>query len=117
MEEFTDPLVPLVEAARLAYFEVSGEQTGHEGALNKFARLIAEITRVFTRAHDEDDWHPVMPGEADEGAFHLGGAYLEFPDARPSLGNLAVLRRELPRVLDRLRSRFEAFRPPRRQPG
>ena len=109
MEDFTDPLVPLFEAARLAYFEINGEHTDHAGALNKFARLIAETTRIFTRAHGEDDWHLVMPGEANEGAFQLGGAYLEFPDARPTLGNLAVMRRELPQVLDSLRSRFEAF--------
>jgi hypothetical protein len=114
MEDFTDPLVPLLEAARLAYFKTNGKHTDHAGVLNRIARLIAESTRVFTRADAGADWHLVMPGEINEGAFHLGGAYLEFPDARASLGNLAVTRRELPQVLSSLQKRMEVFK---KRPG
>jgi hypothetical protein len=110
MEDFTDPLVPLIDAAHFAYFKVNGQQTDHAGILNRIARLIAENTRVFSRAHGEDDWHLVMPADVAEGALQQGGAYLEFRDARASRGNLAVMRRELPVLLNSLKKRLAAFK-------
>ena len=93
-----EAMVSLSEVAALTFHQATGKDPIHATELNKLARIIAKHVRVFTRAHTEDDYHLVMPGEIDEAQFQLGGAYLEFPDSRPSLGNLAVLRRELPKL-------------------
>jgi hypothetical protein len=105
------PMVPLFQAAALAYHDANGVHTDDVTTLNKVARLIAQHTRLFTCGHDEDDYSLVMPAEVDEAAFRLGGAYLEFPDSRPSLGNLAILRRELPQVLDEIRGLVPSVSP------
>jgi hypothetical protein len=98
-----DSMVPLFEAAALAFRHANGKHTDDAAMLNKVARIIARHSRLFTRAHDQDHYSLVMPSEVEEGMFQLGGAYLEFPDGRPSLGNLSILRRELSSVLSETR--------------
>jgi hypothetical protein len=96
-------MVSLFEAAALAFFQATGKHTDDPRTLNNLARLIARNARVFTRAHDQEDYSLVMPTEIDEGQFQLGGGYLDFHDGRLPLANLAILRRELPQVLHEVR--------------
>lgn len=91
-------MVALWEVAARTYHEATGKDPVRVAELNKLARVIAKHVRLFTRASEDDDFHLVMPGEVEEAQFQLGGAYLEFPDNRPSLGNLTLLRRELPKL-------------------
>ena len=93
-----EAMVSLAEITALTFHQATGKDPIHATELNKLARIIAKHVRLFTRAHTEADYHLVMPGEIDEAEFQLGGAYLEFPDSRRSLGNLAVLRREVPKL-------------------
>jgi hypothetical protein len=90
----------LNQAARHVFHAVSGIKTDNAVRLNNVARMISRHVRIFTRANDREDFALVMPSQIDDGVFQLGGACLEMPAPRPALGNLTILAREFPVLLN-----------------
>ena len=99
-------MIRLAEAAALVHYTSTGKHTVDPSILNSIARLISLRVRVFTRNDDGEDYALVLPGELDEGSMRQGGTCLEFPDDRPPLKNLSILRRELSNVLHDLGKHF-----------
>lgn len=99
------PFLSLRAAAALAYTAATGKYSSDIAALNDMARIVAGITAVFTRsAHPEPA--RVLPLELTEGRIERGGEQLRFSDGRPTLGDLAILHRELAKVLDEVRRQY-----------
>lgn len=96
------PFLPLRSAAALAYTAATGKYTSSADLLNKVARIIADVTPIFTRSRDQEAAR-VLPLEVSEGKFECGGEELRFPDGRPVLKGLAILHRELPKVVQQVR--------------
>jgi hypothetical protein len=110
------PFLSLRAAAALAYTAATGKYTSDIAALNDMARIVAGITAVFTRsAHPEPA--RVLPLELSEGRIEHGGDVLRFSDGRPTLGDLAILHRELANVLEQVSAQYGRARAKARRGG
>jgi hypothetical protein len=96
------PFLPLRSAAALAYTAATGKYTSSAGTLNSVARIIADLTSIFTISADHEPAR-VLPLEVAEGKFEGGGEELGFADGRPALKALTILHRELPNVVNQVR--------------
>jgi hypothetical protein len=100
------PLIALSDAARLCYHSITGHLTDNATVLTNLSHAIASRTQVFSSPVEGGEVALIWPNEFMEGVLRLGGAYLEFPDGRPTLGYLSILRREVPRLCQELRDHF-----------
>ena len=105
--EPSGPLIALSDAARLCYHSITGNLTDNATVLTNVSQAIASRTQVFSSPLEGGEVVLIWPNELMEGALRLGGAYLEFPDGRPTLGYLSILRREVPRLSRELRDLFQ----------
>ena len=75
----------LSDEARLCYHSITGNLTDNATVLTNVSQAIASRTQVFSNPLEGGEVVLIWPNELMEGALRLGGAYLEFPDARPTL--------------------------------
>jgi hypothetical protein len=110
------PFLSLRAAAALAYTAATGKYTSDIAALNDMARIVAGLTSIFTRSPYPEPAR-VLPLELSEGRIERGGEQLRFSDGRPTLGDLAILHRELAKVLEQVRAYYGKVRARTRRSG
>lgn len=91
-----DELVPMQEAALLAYLSAFGiDHTISRLSRDDMAETLAQLVTIYSVSADRTTIRCLTPADLQGGTFAEGGKWLRFGDRREPIGGLAVTRTAL----------------------
>lgn len=103
-QQVLDDLVPMPEAALLAYIAAFGiDNTISRVHRNDMAETLCKLLTVYCASQDRKSLLRLDPADLQGGVFQDGGQIVRFGDARASLTGLAVTRTALKAALAALK--------------